>query len=162
MSGLTYLFLQAMRAEIAVSVVVYYILLGVWCLVAFLTMKQKHIVRLAEKYANVVVPFLYIGLGIYIVVKSSCYPWSFEHIDASNTTASGQTIMAVVTTLVLLLCIGVMSLVQLRKRAARPTPNAEDPEPRSSKDGPTAPQNLTVEENSLPNSHLPEQGGKDQ
>jgi cadmium resistance protein CadD (predicted permease) len=91
------LFSQAKGAEIAVYVVTYYILVGVWCLVAFLVMKQKQILRIAEKYASLVVPLLYECLGIYIVVNSSCYPWSIQHISSSISTHPGVVIMAVVT-----------------------------------------------------------------
>ena len=40
------LFSQAQKAEIGVYVVTYYILLGVWCLAAFLVMREKHILSL--------------------------------------------------------------------------------------------------------------------
>lgn len=119
------LFSQARGAEIAIYVVTYYILLGVWCLVAFLVMRQKHILHLAEKYMRVVIPFLFIGLGIYIIIKSSCYPWSIDHIDASHPTHPGKIIMAVVTTVLLLICIGAMLWLKLQKRAAR-TPSDVD------------------------------------
>ncbi|KAF3216389.1 hypothetical protein TWF679_003009 [Orbilia oligospora] len=58
------LFSQAEAAEIAVYVVTYYILLGIWCLIAFLIIKQRHILLIAQKYAGVVVPLLYVGLGV--------------------------------------------------------------------------------------------------
>ncbi|KAF6828610.1 cadmium resistance transporter [Colletotrichum musicola] len=112
------LFSQAKGAEIAVYAVVFYILLGLWCLVAFLVMKQRHLLRLAEKYAAKVVPFLYIGLGIFIVVNSECYPWSIEHIDEGFFGNPGTLIMALVTTFVLLLCIGAMLWINIRKRSA--------------------------------------------
>lgn len=129
------LFAQAKGGEIAVYVVTYYILLGVWCLVAFLIMKQKHILRLAEKYANIVVPFLYVGLGVYVVVKSSCYPWSIEHIDASTSALPGKAVMAIVTTFVFLICIAAMLWLKLRKTAPQPTLNDEHSAPRSSNAG---------------------------
>ncbi|KAF3004356.1 hypothetical protein E8E13_009745 [Curvularia kusanoi] len=113
------LFSQAKGAEIAVYVVVYNILLGVWCLAAFLIMKQKHIFRMAQKYASVVIPFLYMGLGIFIIVKSSCYPWSIEHIDNSVSSHPGKIIMGVVTTIVLFACIGAMLWIKVRKAAAQ-------------------------------------------
>ncbi|KAF3277328.1 hypothetical protein TWF970_005254 [Orbilia oligospora] len=75
------LFSQAEGAEIAVYVVTYYILLGIWCLIAFLIIKQRHILLIAQKYAGVVVPLLYVGLGIFIVIKSHCYPWSIQNIN---------------------------------------------------------------------------------
>lgn len=110
------LFSQAKGAEIAVYAVVFYILLGLWCLAAFLVMKQRHLLHLAEKYAQKVVPFLYVGLGIFIVVKSECYPWSIEHIDEEFYADPGRLIMGLVTTFVLLPCIGAMLWIKWRKR----------------------------------------------
>lgn len=111
-------FSPAKGAEIAVYVVTYFILLGVWYLLAFLVLKQKHIVRLAQKYADIEVPFLYVGLGVYVVVKSSCCPWSMERIDTSASNLPGRTVMALVTTFVLLICIIAMLWFKLRKREA--------------------------------------------
>ncbi|TLD08144.1 hypothetical protein PspLS_11962 [Pyricularia sp. CBS 133598] len=115
------LFSQAKGTEIAVYVVTYYILLGVWCLAAFLIMKQRHILRIAQKYASIAVPFLYMGLGIFIIVESECYPWSIERIDDGLATHPGRIIMGVVTTVVLLCCIGAMLWMRWRKRA-KPQP----------------------------------------
>jgi cadmium resistance protein CadD (predicted permease) len=112
------LFSQVKGAEIAVYVVTYYILLGVWCLVAFFIMKQKHILALAEEYASFVIPFLYIGLGIFIVVKSDCYPWTIDKIDGTVSTNPGKFSMGVSTAALLSICIGCMSWFRLRKRAA--------------------------------------------
>ncbi|KAK4496763.1 hypothetical protein PRZ48_012746 [Zasmidium cellare] len=110
------LFSQAQGAEIAVYVVVYYILLGVWCLLAFLVMKQKHILRVCEKYAAYVIPFLYIGLGIYITVKSDCFPWSIDEINDQFLGNPGQTVMGVVTGVIMAFIIGVFVWIRLRKR----------------------------------------------
>jgi len=110
------LFSQAKGAEIAVYVVTYYILLLLWCLAAFLVMKQKLVLRLAEKYANVLVPFLYVGLGIYIVVQSHCYPWSTRRIDAAVPTHPGRLAMSVSTAGLLLVCIVFMTWWRWRTR----------------------------------------------
>lgn len=115
------LFSQAKGAEIAVYVVVYYILLGLWCFAAWLLMGQKHVLRLVEKYMDWVIPFLYMGLGIYITVKSNCYPWSIEHIDNQFLGNPGKTIMAIVSAAVLLAAIGAMLWFKLRKRAQQLT-----------------------------------------
>ncbi|KFY46245.1 hypothetical protein V494_00530 [Pseudogymnoascus sp. VKM F-4513 (FW-928)] len=112
------LFSQAQGAEIAVYVVVYYILLGIWCLIAFLIMKQKHILRVAEKYATFIIPFLYLGLGIYIVVKSDCYPWSVKQIDDQFVGNPGKIVMGVVTTFSMLPVIGIMAWFKMRKRTS--------------------------------------------
>lgn len=128
------LFSQAGGAEIAIYVVTYYILIGVWCLVAFLVMRQKHILLVVQRYARGVIPLLYMGLGVYIIVNSSCYPWAIEHIDDSNPAHLGKAIVAVTTTFLLLACMGAMVWLKLQKRAAPPTPNVglspvRDPSP---------------------------------
>jgi cadmium resistance transport/sequestration family protein len=121
------LFSQAKGTEIAVYVVVYYILLGIWCFAAWLLMGQKHVLRLVERYMRWVIPFLYIGLGIYITVKSGAYPWSIEHINNQFLGNPGETIMSIVTTALLLTCIGAMLWYKLRQWARRPAPDVEVP-----------------------------------
>ena len=121
------LFSQTRGAEIAVYVVTYYILLGVWCFIAYLVMRQKHILRVFQRYADLVIPFLYMGLGVYIVVQSDCYLWAIEHIDNDFYADPGQTIMAIITAFFLLTGIVVMLLIKLWKRRAQAPPNAEEP-----------------------------------
>ncbi|KAK7178947.1 hypothetical protein DPSP01_010353 [Paraphaeosphaeria sporulosa] len=118
-STYTPLFAQAKGAEIAVYIVTYYILLGAWCLVAFLVMKQRHVVALAERYARWVIPWLYVGLGVYIVVTSECYPWSIGKIDDDLSSKPGSVILGVVTAVVIGGVVGAMVWVRLRGRAAR-------------------------------------------
>lgn len=109
------LFAQASKGDIAVYLIAYYVLLGVWCLVAWLVMQQKDVLRLAEKYASYVVPVLYMGLGVLIMVKSKCYPWLGGRIDA-ETEVSGLVVLSLTTTAFLALCAGGMVLYKLRQR----------------------------------------------
>ncbi|KAF9735140.1 hypothetical protein PMIN06_001485 [Paraphaeosphaeria minitans] len=118
-STYTPLFAQAKGAEIAVYVVTYYILLGTWCLVAYLVIKQRHVVALAEKYARFGIPWLYVGLGVYIVVSSECYPWSVREIDDDLSSKQGSVILGVVTAVVIGGVVGAMVWIRLRRRAAR-------------------------------------------
>ncbi|KAL9041449.1 MAG: hypothetical protein Q9214_004107 [Letrouitia sp. 1 TL-2023] len=119
------LFSQAKGAEVAVYAIIYYILLGVWCCVAFLIMKQKHILRIAQKYASFLIPFLYIGLGIYIVVKSDCYPWSIDNIDNQFVGNPGQIVMGIVTAFLLSSIMGIMVWVRMQKQK-RALPSNEE------------------------------------
>ena len=137
------LFSQARKAEMGVYVVTYYILLGVWCLVAFMVMREKHVLSMARKYMHIGIPFLYIGLGLYIVIKSSCYPWSIEKINHSVSTHPGKVIMSTMTVFFLLACIGLMLWFKLKKKTARPAsePIAEEtssPTPTHAIDKPPA------------------------
>ena len=114
------LFSQAKGAEIAVYVVCYYILLGIWILSAWIIMRERHILYLAQRYARRLVPFLYIGLGIFIIISSSCYPWAIKQIDddlePSDIKEPGMVIMSVMTALLLLVGYGVMLWMRLRSR----------------------------------------------
>jgi cadmium resistance protein CadD (predicted permease) len=122
------LFSQTKGAEIVVFVVVYYILLGVWCLVAWLIMRQRHVLALAQKYIEYLLPFLYMGLGVFIVVQSECYPWSIEHIDDDlPETQPGQTLMSTMTVLFLLLAMSAMIWYKLTKKASQRAADAENP-----------------------------------
>ncbi|KAK6528485.1 hypothetical protein TWF281_009726 [Arthrobotrys megalospora] len=112
------LFSQAKGPEIAVYVVTYYILLGIWCLIGFLIIKQKHVLAIAQKYAGRLIPFLYIGLGIFIVVESGCYPWSIKEIDDRYLADPGETVMAIMTTFFLLAFIGAMFCFKWQARLA--------------------------------------------
>ncbi|KAK6351240.1 hypothetical protein TWF718_004410 [Orbilia javanica] len=111
------LFSQVERVEIAVYIVTYYILLGVWCLLAFLILKQRHILAIAQKYAGLVVPLLYIGLGIFIIIKSHCYPWSIQEIDDEFLGDPGRAILGSMTALLLASGIATMVWIRLRKRS---------------------------------------------
>lgn len=122
------LFSQARGAEIAVYIVTFYILLGVWCLAGWLIMKQKHILRVAEKYARFVVPFLYVGLGLFIIINSNCYPWSIEHIDRSASRRCGEAILAVFTTVILLAAISTMWWYRRRSSLSDTTSTASTSE----------------------------------
>jgi hypothetical protein len=115
------LFSQAHRADIAIYVIVYYILAGVWCLFAFAVMRQKHVLALAQKYIRIVLPLLYVGLGLYIIIKTSCFPWSIHEIDRKISSHPGKIIIPVVTTVLLVISIGAMiwSKVVRRRKLAR-------------------------------------------
>ncbi|OAQ98342.1 hypothetical protein LLEC1_05379 [Akanthomyces lecanii] len=110
------LFSQTRGAEIAVYVVVFYIGVGVWCAAAWLTMKQRHILMVAQKYAEKIIPFLYMGLGVFVIVKSDCYPWSMEHINRKLASHPGRLILALCTTGFLLISIGILFAIRWRKR----------------------------------------------
>ncbi|KAK8023173.1 hypothetical protein PG991_007054 [Apiospora marii] len=117
------LFSQVERSAIAVYVVTYYILLGLLCLAAWLVMRQKHILALVQKYVDYAIPLLYTGLGIFIVVKSECYPWTIDQINESTGSSPGEGTMAGVTTFVLLAATCAMAWYTVAKgRTHAPTP----------------------------------------
>jgi cadmium resistance protein CadD (predicted permease) len=109
------LFAQASKSDLAVYAVTYYVLLGGWCFVAWAVMQQTVVLSLAEKYAGWVVPNLYVGLGVWIVVRSGCYPWLGGWID-DETDLKGFVVLAEATVGVLGLCAGAMVGIRMRQR----------------------------------------------
>ncbi|KAF4955606.1 hypothetical protein FGADI_4441 [Fusarium gaditjirri] len=110
------LFAEAKAGELAIYIVVYYIMLGIWFLAAYLIMLQKHILHIAQKYARRLVPFLYVGLGIFIIVNSECYPWAIGEIDDGIASHPGKIVMGVTTAGLLAICISAMLWRKLSQR----------------------------------------------
>ncbi|OSS48876.1 hypothetical protein B5807_07175 [Epicoccum nigrum] len=154
------LFSQAKKAEVAVYVVTYYIMLGIWCLIAYLLMNQRHFLRLVQRCVYWVLPLLYIGLGIFIVVKSECYPWAFERINAKLASHPGKIMLAIITVFLVLSCTGILIWLQFRMASAQSsatcnaltpdntTPSfhsgTESEDPRTARALPTADGNLSL------------------
>lgn len=136
------LFSQVKGAEIALYNVVYYILLGVWCLACFLVMKEKHVLAAAEKYVGVLIPFLYMGLGVYIVVKSGSYSWSIERINDSDPRHFGKVVLATTTAFIMLLAIGIMIWVKLAQKRRAVAAVESRPEAHALEDTSVEPSNL--------------------
>ncbi|EGX96646.1 cadmium resistance transporter, putative [Cordyceps militaris CM01] len=110
------LFSQTRGAEIAVYVVVFYIGVGVWCLAAWIIMKQRQVLMVAQKYAEYFIPFLYMGLGVFVIVKSHCYPWSIDHINRKLPAHPGRLVLALCTTGFLILAMSIMFAMKWRTR----------------------------------------------
>jgi cadmium resistance transport/sequestration family protein len=49
---------------------VFFLLLGVWCYVTYKLSRQPAIADVLTRYGNTLVPFVLIGLGVFIVLKS--------------------------------------------------------------------------------------------
>lgn len=99
------LFSQANGKEVAIYISIFLVLLGIWCLMGYLFVKQKYVLKIMQKYVHMVLPFLYFGLGIYIIVNSECYPWSIDKINNSTSSNIGSIIMPIITSVLLILFI---------------------------------------------------------
>lgn len=59
--------------SLGVILSVFFLLVGVWCYVAYLLAHQQKIARVLTRYGETFVPFVLIGLGIYILIESGTY-----------------------------------------------------------------------------------------
>ncbi|MDZ8023305.1 MAG: cadmium resistance transporter [Nostoc sp. DedQUE11] len=64
------LFASSNLESFVVIIVIFFLLLGIWCYAAYKLTKQKIIANILTRYINHVVPFVLIGLGAFIVLKS--------------------------------------------------------------------------------------------
>jgi cadmium resistance transport/sequestration family protein len=67
------LFASSSFPQLAIILGVFFLLVGVWCFVADRLARQKAIARGLIQYGDRIVPFVFIVLGIYILVESETY-----------------------------------------------------------------------------------------
>ncbi|HXG86056.1 MAG TPA: cadmium resistance transporter [Pyrinomonadaceae bacterium] len=52
---------------------VFYLLLGVWCVVSYFLTRQPLVVKVLTRYGRLIVPFVLVALGVYILIESETY-----------------------------------------------------------------------------------------
>jgi cadmium resistance transport/sequestration family protein len=67
------LFASSSLPQLAIILGVFFLLVGVWCFVAERLARQKAIARGLTQYGDRIVPFVFIVLGLYILVESETY-----------------------------------------------------------------------------------------
>lgn len=65
------LFANSALAELVVIIAVFLLLVGVWCYVTYKLTCQSAIANLLTRYGNNFVPFVLIGLGVFIILDSA-------------------------------------------------------------------------------------------
>ncbi|NQE33605.1 cadmium resistance transporter [Microcoleus asticus] len=59
--------------SLVVILAVFSVMVGVWSYLAYRLTRQRAIARILTRYSKVVVPFVLIGLGIFILIESGTY-----------------------------------------------------------------------------------------
>jgi len=67
------LFASSDFPSLAVILAVFFLMVGVWCYVAYWLTRPKAIASVLTRYTQAVVPFVLIGLGIFILIDSGTY-----------------------------------------------------------------------------------------
>ena len=67
------LFASSDLASLLVILVVFAVLVGIWCYVAYYLANHPKVSPLLTRYASRLVPFVLIGLGLYILIESHSY-----------------------------------------------------------------------------------------
>lgn len=67
------LFASSNLAVLSVTLVVFFVLIAVWCAIAYRLARFPAIAHILTRYSHWLVPFVLIGLGIYILVENHSY-----------------------------------------------------------------------------------------
>jgi cadmium resistance transport/sequestration family protein len=67
------LFASSTLASLVVILCIFFLLIGVWCYMAYLLTRQAAIAHVLTRYGKALVPFVLIGLGIFILFESGTY-----------------------------------------------------------------------------------------
>ncbi|MEH2333211.1 cadmium resistance transporter [Nostoc sp.] len=65
-------------ASLGVILSIFFIMVGVWCAIAYFLSRQPTIANILSRYGNAVVPFVLIGLGMFIMYERGTFtllPW---------------------------------------------------------------------------------------
>lgn len=80
----TPLFAQASRWQIGAYIGIFLVMLLVWLLFSYFFINFRPILSVAQKYAHYIVPVVFIGIGVYIVVSSDCFLWLKRAIETKS------------------------------------------------------------------------------
>jgi len=59
--------------QLAVSVITFFIMVAIWCFIGYRLAAFKHVSETLENYGRWIIPIVFIGLGIYIMVENETF-----------------------------------------------------------------------------------------
>ena len=65
-------------ASLGVILSIFFVMVGVWCAIAYFLSRQPTIAYILSRYGKAVVPFVLIGLGLFIIYERGTFtllPW---------------------------------------------------------------------------------------
>lgn len=69
------LFARGSLWHLGITIIVFFLLMGLWCFLGASLGRHPTIAHVLERSGHVLVPFILIGLGIFILVESGIFPW---------------------------------------------------------------------------------------
>ncbi|CAF1356625.1 unnamed protein product [Adineta ricciae] len=78
------IFVQSTDWQIVAYGLGFLFMVGILCLFSYCFIHFPPIFQFAQKYAQFISPFVFIVLGIYILISSQCFPWLFKLIQTGK------------------------------------------------------------------------------
>lgn len=69
----TPLFAGSDLTKLTIYLAVFYLLLGVWCAAGYFLTRQPPVAKILTGYGHLIVPFVLVALGVYILIESETY-----------------------------------------------------------------------------------------
>lgn len=60
-------------AQLVITVVIFFIMVAVWCLIGYRLARFRYVSETLEKYGRWIIPIVFIGLGIYIMAENETF-----------------------------------------------------------------------------------------
>jgi len=67
------LFASSNLTTLGIFLIVFFVMVGVWCSIAYYLTRHQTVAYVLTRYGKTIVPFVLIGLGIFILVESETY-----------------------------------------------------------------------------------------
>ena len=64
------LFANSNPLRLAIVLIIFFLLVGVWCYASYKLISQSKMANILNRYGSNIVPFVLIGLGVYIILES--------------------------------------------------------------------------------------------
>ncbi|WP_371933988.1 cadmium resistance transporter [Chroococcidiopsis sp. CCNUC1] len=72
------LFAGSQLASLSLILAVFFLMVGVWCAIAYLLTRQPTIANILSRYGQPIVPFILIGLGLFILYERGTFGLIFS------------------------------------------------------------------------------------
>ncbi|MBN7453269.1 CadD family cadmium resistance transporter [Mycobacteroides abscessus subsp. abscessus] len=59
--------------ELVITVIIFFIMVAVWCFVGYRLASFRHVSEVLEKYGRWIIPIVFVGLGVYIMAENETF-----------------------------------------------------------------------------------------
>ncbi|MFJ6414524.1 CadD family cadmium resistance transporter [Terribacillus saccharophilus] len=70
--------------QLVITVITFFIMVAVWCLIGYRLARFRYVSETLEKYGRWVIPIVFIGLGLYIMVENNIFSNLWSHFVNLN------------------------------------------------------------------------------
>lgn len=60
-------------SELVVTVIIFLLMVAVWCFLGYRLAAFRHVSEVLEKYGRWIIPIVFIGLGLYIMIENETF-----------------------------------------------------------------------------------------